>query len=352
MKLLVTGGAGFIGSAVVRRLIRQTPHSVINLDKLTYAASPEALEVCAASDRYAFERIDVTDAAALAEMFSRQRPDGVLHLAAESHVDRSIDAPETFIQTNILGTYHLLQAARGYYERLTGEARAAFRFHHVSTDEVFGALGPGGAAFHEVSPYRPNSPYSAAKAASDHLVRAWGATYGLPVVTSNCSNSYGPWQYPEKLIPVLILNAAQGLPLPIYGKGDNIRDWLYVEDHAEALITISESGRIGETYAVSGGAECTNLQVAEAVCREMDALHPENAPHNRLIQFVEDRPGHDFRYALNSGKIQRELGWRPRRTFDQGLSETVRWYLDNQDWGRRRVAAPGDRLGLHTPPNL
>lgn len=344
MKILVTGGAGFIGSAVVRHLIRQTEHSVVNLDKLTYAATLDALEDCGQSDRYTLEQADICDAGALARIFDQHQPDAVLHLAAESHVDRSIDGPEDFIQTNIVGTFRLLQAARSHYEGLSGEKRDAFRFHHVSTDEVFGALSPTDPAFTEETPYQPNSPYSASKASSDHLVRAWGETFGLPVVSSNCSNNYGPWQYPEKLIPVLIMKARDLQPLPIYGKGDNVRDWLFVDDHASALAAILERGRLGESYNVGGNAERTNLDVVEAVCAVMDEARPENAPHNRLISYVTDRPGHDFRYAINASKIKAELGWEPAHRFDAGIAETVRWYLDHEEWWRS-LQQSSDKVG-------
>ena len=349
MKVLVTGGAGFIGSAVVRHLIRDTEYSVINIDKLTYAASPEAIEDCAQSERYAFEQIDICDVASVRSAFARHKPDAVLHLAAESHVDRSIDGPGEFIQTNIVGTFNLVQAARAHYEALAGAARDRFRFHHVSTDEVFGALSPTDEAFHEETPYRPNSPYSASKASSDHIVRAWGETFGLPVVSSNCSNNYGPWQYPEKLIPVLVMKSIDGEPLPIYGTGENIRDWLFVDDHARALGMILARGRLGESYNVGGDAERTNLDVVRAVCREMDALRPENAPHDQRIQFVTDRPGHDFRYAIDARKIRSELGWTPSRDFDQGIRETVRWYVDNEEWWRSlraKSTTVGQRAGL------
>ena len=349
MKILVTGGAGFIGSAVVRRLIRETDHAVVNVDKMTYAASTDALEDCVASDRYAFEKVDICDAEAIRDVFDRHAPEAVLHLAAESHVDRSIDGPGAFIQTNMVGTYVMLEAARRRYDALAGAARERFRFHHVSTDEVFGSLSLSDPAFHEETPYRPNSPYSASKAGSDHLTRAWRETFGLPVSISNCSNNFGPWQFPEKLIPVLIIRALDGRPLPVYGKGENIRDWLHVDDHAAALIAILEKGSNGDNYNVGAEAERTNLDVVRAVCRVMDALRPSGAPHDRLISFVADRPGHDLRYGIDPSKIRKELGWRPERGFEQSLEETVRWYLDNEDWWRglaRSRPEIGARLGM------
>lgn len=334
--LLVTGGAGFIGSAVVRHLISQTDYRVVNLDKLTYAGSLDSVAQVANSPRYCFERADIRDRSALDRILREYRPTGIMHLAAESHVDRSIDEPANFIDTNILGTYTLLEATRAYWNELAGDARTRFRFHHVSTDEVYGSLGATG-RFNEDSPYAPNSPYAASKAASDHLVRAWHHTYGLPVVTSNSSNNYGPYQYPEKLIPRMITHALAGRPLPIYGDGHNIRDWLYVEDHAQALVCILENGRIGETYNVGGDNERSNLEVVIRICELLDELLPEAAhrPHRKLITHVPDRPGHDFRYALDAGKIDRELGWRPRESLETGLRKTVKWYLANRDWWQR-----------------
>lgn len=332
--LLVTGGAGFIGSAVIRMMIRESDYRIVNLDSLTYAGNPDNLAEIADDPRYRFEHGDIRDRAFLDEIFARHRPDAVMHLAAESHVDRSIDGSAAFIQTNLIGTYHLLEAARHYWNALEGGA--SFRFHHISTDEVYGSLGETG-AFTETTPYAPNSPYSASKAGSDLLVRAWHHTYGLPVVTSNCSNNYGPCQFPEKLIPHMILNALQGKPLPVYGDGLNVRDWLFVDDHARALRLILEKGRIGETYNVGGGAEMSNIALVRALCALLDEFLPDAAhrPHERLIRFVEDRPGHDRRYAIDSSRIRMELGWMPREDFASGLRKTVRWYLDNPEWWRR-----------------
>ena len=347
MKVLVTGGAGFIGSAVIRHLIRDRGCAVVNVDKLTYAATPEALEDAAQSPAYAFVKADIADAGAMAAVFAAHDPDAVMHLAAESHVDRSIDGPADFIHTNLVGTFTLLEAARTHWQRLPGARKSAFRFHHISTDEVFGSLGPRDPAFTETTPYAPNSPYSASKAGSDHLVRAWGETYGLPVVTSNCSNNYGPWQFPEKLIPVMLIAAAEGRPLPVYGQGDNVRDWLFVDDHARALALVLEKGRLGETYNIGGNAERTNLDVVRAICTHMDGAQPQGAPHDRLIDFVTDRPGHDHRYAIDARKIAAELGWRPAETFDSGLAKTLDWYLANGDWWReiRARRYDGRRLG-------
>ena len=346
MRLLVTGGAGFIGSAVARQAVADG-HEVIVLDALTYAANPANLDSIATSNAYAFEQADIRDRAALDAIFARHRPEAVMHLAAESHVDRSIDGPAAFIDTNITGTYTLLEAARAFWGGSRDGGGRDFRFHHISTDEVFGTLGETG-KFSETTPYAPNSPYSASKAASDHLVRAWHETYGLPVVLSNCSNNYGPYHFPEKLIPVVILNALAGRPIPVYGRGENVRDWLYVEDHATALLAVVTRGRLGESYNIGGNAEATNLAIVERICALMDEMHPEGAPHARLIEFVTDRPGHDFRYAIDATKIRDELGWQPSVTLDEGLARTVRWYLDNRPWWQA-IQARGhklERLGL------
>ncbi|QXD16216.1 dTDP-glucose 4,6-dehydratase [Rhodocaloribacter litoris] len=347
--ILVTGGAGFIGSALVRRLIRRTGYTVVNVDKLTYAGNLSTVAPVADDPRYHFERVDIADAKAVARLFATYRPCAVMHLAAESHVDRSIDGPAAFIHTNILGTYTLLEAARHYWEGLDAAGRAAFRFLHVSTDEVYGMLGPEG-YFTEETPYRPSSPYSASKASSDHLARAWHHTYGLPVLVTNCSNNYGPYQYPEKLIPVVILNAIQRKPIPVYGRGENVRDWLYVDDHVDALLTVLEHGTPGETYNVGGRSERRNIDVVRAICALLDELAPDpGVPrHEDLITFVQDRPGHDFRYAIDPAKIERELGWRPAETFETGLRKTVQWYLDHLDWCREVTDGKYDlrRLGL------
>ncbi len=351
MKVLVTGGSGFIGSAVIRHLVRDVGARVVNVDKLTYAATPDALETAVSSPLYRFEKADICDAAAMRRIFQTYRPDIVMHLAAESHVDRSIDGPAAFIQTNLVGTYVLLEAARSYWQGLPQDSRRSFRFHHISTDEVFGSLDNDDAAFSETHRYQPNSPYSASKAGSDHLVRAWGETYGLPVVASNCSNNYGPWQFPEKLIPVTILNAIDGRPLPVYGQGLNIRDWLYVDDHARALWTIASRGGIGETYNVGGDAERRNLDVVQTICALLDKRRPQAAPHASLITFVTDRPGHDHRYAIDASKIRREFAWTPSKTFQTGLAATVDWYLANEHWWRaiRQNVYDGRRLGASEP---
>lgn len=347
-RILVTGGAGFIGSAVVRHLIRQTPHQVLVVDKLTYAGNRDNLEPVSNDPRLSFLQADIGDAETMRKAFAEFRPEIVMHLAAESHVDRSIDGPAAFIQTNIVGSFVLLQEALRHYRSLPAAEQAAFRFHQISTDEVFGSLGADG-LFSETSPYQPNSPYSASKAASDHLARAWHHTYGLPVVLSNCSNNYGPYHFPEKLIPLMILNALEGKELPVYGTGSNVRDWLHVEDHARALVLIAGNGRIGESYNVGGNAERSNLEVVEAICGLMDALAPDTGigPRAKLIRFVADRPGHDLRYAIDASKIERELGWRPQESFESGLERTVRWYLENRDWwGRIRSGVyRGERLG-------
>lgn len=347
--VLVTGGAGFIGSAVIRHLMAHSAAPVVNLDRLTYSAMPEALGAAADDPRYSFERADICDRAAVDAILERHRPVAIMHLAAETHVDRSIDGPGAFVRTNIDGTFTLLEAVRSWLERAPDALRTRFRFHHISTDEVFGSLQPHDPAFTETTPYSPRSPYSASKAASDHLVRAWGETYGLPVVLSNCSNNYGPWQFPEKLLPVTIAKAVDAQPLPVYGRGENVRDWLHVEDHASALVAILTRGRLGESYNVGGRAERQNIDTVRAICRLLDARRPQNAPHERLISFVTDRPGHDLRYAIDTAKIERELGWQPAMDFETGLAQTVDWYLANEDWWRgilaRRTGA-GERLGL------
>ncbi|MFN3673335.1 MAG: dTDP-glucose 4,6-dehydratase [Bosea sp. (in: a-proteobacteria)] len=347
LKFLVTGGAGFIGSAVVRKLIGETSHSVCVVDKLTYAGNLASLAPVAGSNRYRFEQADIGDAARMQAIFAEFRPDIVMHLAAESHVDRSIDGPGAFIQTNIVGSFTLLQEALRHWRGLDAEGQARFRFHHISTDEVFGSLGAGG-FFREDTAYQPNSPYSASKAASDHLVRAWRHTYGLPTLVTNCSNNYGPYHFPEKLIPLMIINALEGKPLPVYGNGQNIRDWLYVDDHADALLTVAERGRIGETYNIGGHNEKTNLEVVKGICALLDELRPDPAgPHERLIAYVTDRPGHDARYAIDASKIGRELGWTPKETFETGLRRTVEWYLANPGWWGdiRSGTYRGERLG-------
>lgn len=347
--ILVTGGAGFIGSEVVRLLVKESDATVVNIDKLTYAGNLESLADVSHSHRYHFKRVDICHQAAVKELFEHYRPTAVMHLAAESHVDRSIDGPGEFIQTNVVGTFTLLQAATSYWKNAPDEIRDRFRFLHVSTDEVYGSLGPTG-YFREDTPYSPNSPYSASKASSDHLVRAWNHTYGLPTLITNCSNNYGPYQFPEKLIPLCIRNAIAGKPLPIYGKGDNIRDWLFVEDHARALRLVVEKGSVGETYNIGGRQEKTNIEVVKSICATLDDLlpHSPHKPHEQLITFVQDRPGHDKRYAIDAGKIERELGWTPKETFDTGLRRTVQWYLDNSKWCDRITsgAYQGERLGL------
>ncbi|OOY27833.1 dTDP-glucose 4,6-dehydratase [Thioclava sp. L04-15] len=343
MKILVTGGAGFIGSAVVRLAVSRG-HAVVNLDALTYAACLENVAPVADSPLYAFEQADIRDPEALTAIFARHKPDAVMHLAAESHVDRSIDGPGAFIETNVMGTYNMLQAARSFWE---AEGRPeSFRFHHISTDEVYGTLGATG-QFTEETPYAPNSPYSASKAGSDHLVRAWHETYGLPVVLTNCSNNYGPYHFPEKLIPVVILNALAGKPLPIYGDGSNVRDWLYVEDHADALLLVLEKGALGRSYNIGGENERSNLELVQTICAILDKLRPGDAPYADLITFVTDRPGHDARYAIDPTRIREELGWRPSVTVEEGLERTVRWYLENEDWWRPLLErhGVGERLG-------
>lgn len=348
---LVTGGAGFIGSAVVRELIAATPHRVVTVDKLTYAGNLASLEAVEASPRHRFVRTDIGDMTAMQRVLADHRPDVVMHLAAESHVDRSIDGPSAFIRTNVVGTSVLLEAVRGYWKSLQehepGKA-AAFRFHQVSTDEVYGDLeGPEG-LFHESSAYAPSSPYAASKASADHLVRAWGRTYGLPTLITHCSNNYGPYQFPEKLIPLMLLNAREGRPLPLYGDGQQVRDWLHVEDHARALLRVALEGRVGETYHIGGGSERSNLEVVETLCDLLQARIPSARSCRDLITFVDDRPGHDRRYAIDAGKIARELGWVPRETFESGLRSTVDWYLANEAWwrGMREGRYRGERLGL------
>jgi len=347
LKFLVTGGAGFIGSAVVRKLIGETGHDVCVVDKLTYAGNLASLASVSGSNRYRFEQADIGDGESMRALFADFQPDIVMHLAAESHVDRSIDGPGDFIQTNIVGTFALLQEALRHWRGLEGEAKARFRFHHISTDEVFGSLGADG-FFREDTAYQPNSPYSASKAASDHLVRAWHHTYGLPVVMTNCSNNYGPYHFPEKLIPLMIINALEGKPLPVYGNGLNVRDWLYVDDHADALLTVAERGLLGESYNIGGHNEKANIEVVKGICAILDEIRPDpKGPHERLISYVTDRPGHDARYAIDAGKIGRELGWAPKETFETGLRRTVEWYLANAAWWGdiRSGVYRGERLG-------
>lgn len=343
MKILVTGGAGFIGSAVVRLAISRG-HEVVNVDALTYAANPANVADAADSPRYCFEHVDIRDHAALGRVFAAHNPDVVMHLAAESHVDRSIDGPAAFIETNVIGTFNMLEAARSHW--IARGKPEAFRFHHISTDEVFGSLGDTG-QFTESTPYDPRSPYSASKAGSDHLVRAWHETYGLPVVLTNCSNNYGPYHFPEKLVPVVILNALMGKPIPVYGDGGNVRDWLYVEDHADALLLVIEKGQVGRSYNIGGENEATNIDLVRTICSHMDDLHPEGAPHADLITFVTDRPGHDRRYAIDPTRIRTELGWRPSVTVEEGLRHTVKWYLQNRDWWQPLLSRDGvgQRLG-------
>ncbi|MCW8886535.1 MAG: dTDP-glucose 4,6-dehydratase [Motiliproteus sp.] len=338
MKFLVTGGAGFIGSAVIRHLIEDSDHEVINLDKLTYAGNLESLESVSSNPRYQFEQVDICDSKEVKRIFDTLQPDVVMHLAAESHVDRSIDGPGDFIQTNIVGTYTLLQAAREYWSSLEKETQSRFRFHHISTDEVYGDLEDEG-LFTEETPYAPSSPYSASKASSDHLVRAWCRTYGLPVVITNCSNNYGPFHFPEKLIPLVILNALDGKPLPVYGDGKQVRDWLYVEDHARALVKVALSGELGETYNIGGHNEKQNIEIVKTICFLLEELVPEKpggiAEYQDLITYVRDRPGHDLRYAIDAKKIQDDLGWVPKETFETGIRKTIQWYLENIEWCSR-----------------
>ncbi|CCN47633.1 dTDP-glucose 4,6-dehydratase [Vibrio nigripulchritudo MADA3029] len=339
MKILVTGGAGFIGSAVVRHIIEDTENSVVNLDKLTYAGNLDSLESVASSERYRFEQVDICERLELQRVFEQHKPDVIMHLAAESHVDRSIDGPSEFIETNIIGTYNLLEVARSYYNQLDAVSKESFRFHHVSTDEVYGDLEGTNDLFTETTSYEPSSPYSASKASSDHLVRAWQRTYGLPTLVTNCSNNYGPYHFPEKLIPLMILNALEGKSLPVYGDGKQIRDWLYVEDHARALYKVATEGKIGETYNIGGHNEKANIEVVQTLCSLLEELVPEKpegiSNYSDLITYVKDRPGHDVRYAIDASKIQDELSWTPEETFESGIRKTVEWYLSNQKWWSR-----------------
>jgi dTDP-glucose 4,6-dehydratase len=351
-KIIVTGGAGFIGSALIRYLISETECEVINIDKLTYAGNLASLSSVQESPRYSFEKVDIVDRKSITEVFKAYKPDLVMHLAAESHVDRSIDGPWEFIQTNIVGTYNLLEAARAHFQTLDDASRAAFRFLHISTDEVYGDLGCSDDLFQEETPYAPSSPYSASKAGSDHLVRAWGRTFRLPVIVTNCSNNYGPYHFPEKLIPLIILNALSGKPLPVYGEGTQVRDWLFVEDHARALVKVVTEGTVGETYNIGGHNEKQNIEVIRSVCALLDELRPSKLEginkYEELITFVKDRPGHDVRYAIDASKIKRELGWVPQETFETGLRKTVEWFLDNEDWWKSVLdgSYQGQRLGL------
>lgn len=347
MKILVTGGAGFIGSAVIRRAVA-SGHSIINVDMLTYAANLANVAMVAQSAHYDFVQADICDPEAMKSVFEAHRPDAVMHLAAESHVDRSIDGPGAFMTTNVMGTFNILQAARAYWDGLDGAGKDSFRFHHISTDEVYGDLSLDDPAFSETTPYDPSSPYSASKAASDHIVRAWARTYGFPVVITNCSNNYGPYQFPEKLIPVVILKALHRQPIPVYGAGDNIRDWLYVDDHADALLTVLTRGALGQTYNIGGNNERTNLELVHTICGLVDDYRDDGFEHKDLIEFVTDRPGHDRRYAINADKIKDDLGWTPSVEWNDGFKSTLDWYLNNEGWWRPLVKAGqfGDRIGL------
>ncbi|MBA0184077.1 dTDP-glucose 4,6-dehydratase [Pectobacterium versatile] len=352
MRIIVTGGAGFIGSAVVRHIINNTNDEVLVIDSLTYAGNLESLKSVSGNERFRFQRINVCERERLEQIFDEYQPSAIMHLAAESHVDRSIDGPAAFIETNIVGTYSLLEATRQYWNTLSVDTKKAFRFHHISTDEVYGDLNGTADLFTEITPYAPSSPYSASKASSDHLVRAWLRTYGLPTIVTNCSNNYGPYHFPEKLIPLIILNALEGKPLPIYGNGAQVRDWLYVEDHACALYKVVSEGKVGETYNIGGHNERKNIQVVQTICRLLDEMLP-NKPagidkYESLITYVTDRPGHDMRYAIDAGKIYRELGWKPQETFESGIRKTVQWYLENEKWWRRVKdgSYAGERLGI------
>ncbi len=349
MRILLTGGCGFIGSAVIRHIIQSTNHSVLNVDCMTYAASPETIENSAQSERYSFSKTNIIDTASLNTLFETFRPDAVMHLAAESHVDRSIDSPDVFIQTNVVGAHSMLEAARRYWQTLDRENQKAFRFHHISTDEVFGALSLDDPPFTETTPYDPRSPYSASKAASDHLVRAWYHTYGLPTFVTNTTNNYGIWHFPEKLIPLITINAIEGQDLPVYGKGDNIRDWLFVEDHAKALVRAVERGQPGETYAIGARQPRTNLEVVQTICRILDELAPqEQGPRERLIRYVTDRPGHDFRYEIDPSHAEQALDWKAEHNFESGIRRTIQWYLANRTWWEsiRARHYTGQRLGI------